>query len=117
MRTTSHVSRTGIEAGRLLGCQRYALQPVLRGHEALHDLEIAIAQLQTRVRPNLNDAIKFLERDRIDLASDPIDRTAARVTPFAALDKIARCGNPLPRLRQDVDQTSVFHLLGRVDAP
>src|SRR5215470_14545951 len=80
----------------LLGRLRRALQPILSGHEALHHLEIAIAQLQTGIRPNLNDAIKLLERDGIDLATDLIDRAAADVPPFAALDIVACLRNPLP---------------------
>jgi hypothetical protein len=61
----------------------------LRGHEALHHFDVAIAQLQACVRPNLDDAVKLFERDGIDLPSDLIDRAAPRVTPLAALDKVA----------------------------
>src|SRR5215470_18811443 len=93
-RSTKSSSECG--AAGLLGCLRRTLQPILSRHEALHHLEIAIAQLQTGIRPNLNDAIKLLKRDGIDLASDLIDRTAADVPSFAALDIVACLRNPLP---------------------
>ena len=57
----------------------------------MHYLEIAIAQLQAGIRPNLNDAIKLRECDRVDVL-DLINRAATRVTPFAALDgALQRC--------------------------
>ena len=76
----------------------------------------AIAELQACIRPDLHDPIKLLERDRIDLSPNLIDRAAAGVTPLAALDEFARFRDALPGLGENVDQPSVFHLFGCIDA-
>ena len=82
----------------------------------MHHLEIAIAQLQAGIRPNLNDAIKLGECDRVDLAPDLINRAAARVTAFAALDVVARFSDALAGLGQDMDQPNILHFFCGVDA-
>src|SRR6516225_9778123 len=100
----------------LLGRLWRALQSILRGYEPPHHLEITVSQLQACVGPNLNNSIEFIKRNRIDFAPDLVDRPATSVTPLAALDVIARFSQPLPWLRQNVDEAHVPHLLCRVDA-
>ena len=82
----------------LLRRKRVGLQPVLRCDEPLHHLEVAVAQLQASVSPNLDDTVKLGERKWIDLASDLIDRAVANVAALAALDVFARFGEALSRL-------------------
>jgi len=101
----------------LLRRKRDGLQPFLRCDEPLHHLEVAVAQLQASVSPNLDDTVKLGERKWIDLASDLIDRAVANVAALAALDVFARFGEALSRLGQNVHEANVFHFFRGVDAP
>src|SRR4029453_18789966 len=51
-----------------------------------------------------------------DLSADLVDRAAAGVSPLVALDEFTCLGDALPRFRKNVDQASVFHFFGGIDA-
>src|SRR5665647_830471 len=93
----------------LLGGLQCRLQPILRGNNALHDLEIAIAQLQAGVGPDLNDTVEFLEQHRIDHEPGLEDAAVADMPALGALYVVARGLDALPRLNDHVDQAGVLH--------
>jgi len=93
------------------------LQLVLRDDEPLHDLKIVLAQLQTGIGPDLDDAVELLERDRIDLAAGLEDRARAGVPPLVPLHVLTRGLDALPGLDHYVHQAGVLHLIGGIDAP
>ena len=54
-------ARNQIRLKDLLSRKLDGLQPVLCRDEPLHHLEVAVAQLQTSVSPNLDDTVKLSE--------------------------------------------------------